>query len=66
MEGEKKRERERSCSIIDSNTKRFNYTMTCNRCDVITPITRHCHANNLPSTEQAVKTKPKQDVFLFH
>ena len=23
-------------------------------------------AGNLPSTEQAVKTKPKQDVFFFH
>ena len=32
-------------------------------------ITRHCHANNLPSTEQAVKTQPKQDKyfsFIFH
>ena len=25
-----------------------------------------CDANSLPSTEQAVKTKPKQDVFFFH
>ena len=23
-------------------------------------ITRHCHANNLPSTKQATKTQPKQ------
>ena len=26
---------------------------------------RQCHANNLPSTEEAVKTKPKQDSFFF-
>ena len=25
----------------------------------------HYHANNLPSTEQAVKTKPKRDTFSF-
>ena len=31
----------------------------------LTRITRHSHASNLPSTEQAVKTKPKQ-VFVFH
>ena len=29
----------------------------------ITPITRHSHANNLPSTEQATKIQPKQDKF---
>ena len=36
---------------------------------LITPITRHCHANNLPSTEQAVKTETKRDKtfsFIFH
>ena len=27
-------------------------------------IIRHCHSNNLPSSEQAVKTKPIPNVFL--
>ena len=30
----------------------------------ITPITRHCHANNLPSTEHVTETQPKQDKIL--
>ena len=30
----------------------------------ITPITRHYYANNLPSTEQAAKTQPKQENIL--
>ena len=31
----------------------------------ITPISRHCHANNLPSIEQATKIQPKQDTFFL-
>ena len=29
----------------------------------MTPVTHHCHANNLPSTEQVTKTHPKQVLF---
>ena len=29
----------------------------------ITPITRHCHANNLPSTEQATKLNQNKKSF---
>ena len=31
----------------------------------IVPITRHCHANNLPSTEQAVKLNQNKIISLF-
>ena len=43
----------------------FHFSFTSHNIHYITPITRHCHANNLPSTEQAVKTQTKQ-VFFFH
>ena len=39
------------------------FSFTSHNIYYITLITRHCHANNLPSTEQAVKIKPKQDVW---
>ena len=39
----------------------FRFSFTSHNIRYITPVTCHCYANNLPSTEQAVKTKPKQD-----
>ena len=39
----------------------FHVSFTSHNIHYITPVTRHCKANNLPSTEQAVKTQPKQD-----
>ena len=39
----------------------FHVSFTSHNIYYITPVTRHCHANNLPSTEQAVKTQPKPD-----
>ena len=47
----------------------FHFSFTSHTIHYITPITRHCHANNLPCTEQVVKSKPKQEKtfsFLFH
>ena len=39
----------------------LSFCFTSHNIHYITPITRHCHANNLPNTEQAAKTQPKQD-----
>ena len=44
-----------------SVTLLFHFSFTSHNIHYITPIIHHCHANNLPSTEQAAKTKPKQD-----
>ena len=52
-----------------SVTLLFYLNFTSHNIHYITPITRHCHANNLPSTEQAAKTQLKQDKsfsFIFH
>ena len=52
-----------------SVTLLFHFSLTPHNIHYTTPITRHCHANNLPSTEQAVKTQPKLDQsfsFIFH
>ena len=48
-----------------SVTLLFHFSFMSQNIHYITLITCHCHANNLPNTEQAVKTKPKQ-VFFFH
>ena len=48
-----------------SVTLLFHFSFTSHNIYYITPITRHCHANNLPSTEQAVKTQPKEDKYFF-
>ena len=47
----------------------FHFSFTSHTIHYIKPITCHCHANNLPSTEQAAKTQAKQDKsfsFIFH
>ena len=46
-----------------SVTLLFHFSFTSHNIHYITLITRHCHANNLPSTEQAVKTQPKQNEY---
>ena len=54
-----------SISSPFSVTVLFHFSFTSHNINYIIPITRHCHVNNLPSTEQAVKNQPKQ-VFFFH
>ena len=74
MGGKKKKEKKNSTTFlkprkveIDTGqvTVKYSYSLsfsfTSHNIHYITPITRHCHANNLPSTEQAAKTQPKQD-----